>query len=508
MTAAGVHDRILVLAPRGRDAELTREVFVQAGYDAVAWREPDGFLAAIHEDAACAVITQEALAPAVQRELARALEAQPPWSDFPLIVLTSHGPAPAMIDLGNVTMLERPVAPTTLLTAVRSALRARGRQYEARAAIQQRDQFLAMLGHELRNPLGAIVLAWEPWRTQTPELMTAGLHLIARQAGVLTRIVDDLLDVARVTSGKVQLQREAVDTVATIESCLAGLAGRARDKGIVIEAVTEAAVIEADPVRLEQVVNNLVINAIKYSPAGTTVSLTTAVRDGRWQLRVRDQGIGIAPEMQERVFDLFTQAETSLARAEGGMGIGLTLVDRLVRLHGGHVRLRSDGVGQGSEFVVTIPVGDVRPAAVAPVAPVAGASIPVVVVEDNADLRELSKSLLEELGCEVEVAADGNDGLSLILDSRPVLAIVDIGLPGLDGFAIARHVRSSLGDAVLLVAVTGYGQQYDRARSIAAGFDVHITKPLRLAMLQPMIERAREMLSSRGRTSPDSSVRP
>ncbi len=491
MTGDAVFERILVLAPRGRDAELTQELFVRAGNQAVVCRDGDELIAAVREGAACAVITQEALTAGVQRELAQALDAQPPWSDFPLIVLTGRGAPTAVIDLGNVTVLERPVSPTTLLAAVRSALRGRSRQYEARAAILQRDQFLAMLGHELRNPLSAIVLASEPWQERTVEKMTSGLQIVARQAALLTRLVDDLLDVARVTSGKVRLQREAVDTVGLIESCITGLASRAQHKGIAIEAALTSAVIEADPVRLEQIVNNLVTNAVKYSPAGTKVVVSTSAHDGSWELRVRDQGIGIARDMQRRVFDLFAQAENSLARAEGGMGIGLTLVDRLVRLHDGEVRLISEGTGKGSEFVVTMPVGDVHPVRAEPISWQPGEPIRAVLVEDNPDVRDLSKSLLETLGCEVEVAAEGNEGLALILRAKPVLAVIDIGLPGLDGFAIADQVRRSLGNSVLMIAVTGYGQTYDRARALASGFDAHITKPLRLAAIQPMIDRAR-----------------
>ena len=483
-------ERILVLAPRGRDAELTCDLFVQHGFRAVVCRDGEALGAAVREGAACAVVTHEGLGPSAQQTLARALEEQPAWSDFPLIVLASHG-TPSLIDLGNVTLLERPVSPTTLLTAVRSAFRARKRQYEARAAIQQRDQFLAMLGHELRNPLSAIVLASEPWQERTRENMDSVLRVVARQAGLLTRLVDDLLDVARITSGKVQLQREAVDTSALIGSCLAGLASRAQQKGIEIERVTPRSVIEADPVRLEQIVNNLVINAIKYSPKGTKVTVSTSVHDGTWELRVRDQGIGIATEMQPRVFDLFAQIESSLARAEGGMGVGLTLVERLARLHDGSVRLLSEGVGKGSEFIVTLPVGHAQLVEATPVAVHTGESIQVVLVEDNPDVRDLSKSLLETLGCAVEVACDGNEGLALIQRVKPVLAVVDIGLPGLDGFAIAEEVRRSLGSSVLMIAVTGYGQKYDRARALSSGFDAHITKPLRLTAIQPMIDRAR-----------------
>jgi signal transduction histidine kinase/ActR/RegA family two-component response regulator len=496
MNAGDVFERILVSAPRGRDAELTRELLATAGHDATICRDSEHLVAALREGAACAVLTQEALNPAVHHGLARMLEQQPPWSDFPIVVLGGHGQLPALEELGNVTVLERPVSPSTLVTAVRSAFRARMRQYEGRAAIEQRDQFLAMLGHELRNPLGAIVLASEMWQELGADKLPARLALISRQAAHLTRLVDDLLDVARVTSGKVRLQREAVDAVALVESCIASLAGRSQSRGITIVTRTTPAVVAADPVRLEQIINNLVANAVKYSASGTTVLVTTHVADGMWELRVRDQGIGIAPEMLPRVFELFAQAENGLARAEGGMGIGLTLVDRLVRLHDGHVRVTSEGVGKGSEFVVAIPVGSAQPAVAVPVVVEAGDAISVVLVEDNADLRELSKTLLETLGCEVAVAADGNAGLELILDAKPALAVVDIGLPGLDGFSIAEQVRRSLGSSLVMVAVTGYGQKYDRARALASGFDAHITKPLRLTTIQSMIDRARATLKS------------
>jgi signal transduction histidine kinase/ActR/RegA family two-component response regulator len=491
MTGDAVFERILVLAPRGRDAELTCDLLTRAGLQPLACRDGAHFVAAFREGAACAVITQEAMGPGMQAELGRVLDAQPPWSDFPLIFLAGHAQPTQIVDLGNITVLERPVSPTTLLAAVRTALRGRKRQYEARAAIQQRDQFLAMLGHELRNPLGAIVLASEGWLERTPELSAKHFQLIARQAGHLTRLVDDLLDVARVTSGKVRLQREAVDTVTLIQNCIASLQRRIADHEITVSTNLTPAIIEADPVRLEQIINNLLTNAIKYSPKQTKVTITTATRGQDWVLRIRDEGIGIAPEMLARVFELFAQAESSLARAEGGMGIGLTLVDRLARLHGGHVHAESGGPGKGSEFTVTIPIGHAQRTEAAPVSITSDRLVNVVLVEDNPDLRELSKMMLENLGCQVEVAADGTSGLDLILDRKPALAIVDIGLPGLDGFDIAQRVRRSLGNSLLMVAVTGYGQRYDRDRALASGFDAHITKPLRMTAIHSMIDRAR-----------------
>lgn len=398
-------------------------------------------------------------------------------------------------ELGNLTVLERPVAPLTLLAAVRAALRARTRQHEARIAIEQRDQFLAMLGHELRNPLAAIVLAAKLSRESGDRSqLDHRLEVIDRQSNMLARLVDDLLDVARVTTGKVRLRREAVDIDAAIRSCIVALEDKARRRQITVVFTSgSGAIIEGDTVRIEQVFSNLLSNAIKYSPATRMVRIESARVDDMCEIRVRDQGIGIAAEMQPHVFDLFAQVAGSIDRADGGMGIGLTLVDRLVRLHNGSIELVSAGLGQGSEFVVRLPVGN------PPVADnvieiserIDANKIRVVLVEDNADLRELTQEMLEALGCHVEVAVDGLEGLERIMSSRPDVAIVDIGLPGLDGFGIAREVRKRLGAGQFLVAVTGYGRDQDRDEALHAGFDVHMTKPLSVDALRGLLVTAR-----------------
>jgi len=477
-------ERVLVLAPRGRDAELIATMLDRFGYAAVPCVSVSE-LAAELDAAACAVLTQEALDSGLQAHLARVLGQQPAWSDFPLIMLVNAQAAEASqilaVNLGNVTVLERPLAPNILLTAVQAALRARKRQYEARAAIRQRDQFLAMLGHELRNPLGAIVLATQLARKGgEPAQLESKLELIERQSTLLARLVDDLLDVARVTTGKVRLRRDAVDIDATIRSSIAALADRARSRGVsIVLAATSATVIEGDGVRIEQVLNNLLTNAIKYSPAGRSVRVTSEREADTCRIRVRDHGIGIASEMQDRVFDLFAQADNSLERAEGGMGIGLTLVDRLVRLHGGRVELRSDGIGQGTEVVVYLPVGSPeRSASNVVQMPPHAPQLRLVLVEDNADLRELTTELLQALGCYVEFASDGVEGVSRIVECKPDLALVDIGLPLLNGYDVAREVRAKLGDSVLLVAASGYGLEQDREAAYGAGFDMHVTKPL------------------------------
>jgi signal transduction histidine kinase/ActR/RegA family two-component response regulator len=491
--------QILVLAPRGRDAELMVALLAKRGLTAVVCPDADALLAQIGDEAGCAVLTQEALDSRLQLRLAQTLATQAPWSDFPLIALVNAQSADASnilaLELGNVTVLERPLAPHTLLSAVRSALRGRRRQYEARAAIQQRDQFLAMLGHELRNPLGAIVLAAQLARDDADRAQVIKrLAMIERQSHVLGRLVDDLLDVARVTTGKVTLRREAVDIDDTLRGCITALTDRAANHGItLVLSGASGAVIEGDTVRIEQIINNLLANAIKYSQAQRHVYVSSEVDGTDCVIRVRDEGIGIAPEMQKRVFELFAQADSSLERSEGGMGIGLTLVDRLVRLHGGRVEVHSEGLGHGSELVVRIPIG--RPPGHAQSLHAAAApeseALRVVVVEDNADLRDLTSDLLQVLGCDVELATDGREGLDTILRSKPDLALVDIGLPELDGFEVAREVRAQLGTTICLVAVSGYGLDRDREQSRQAGFDRHVTKPLDTKTLREVIAQAK-----------------
>jgi CheY-like chemotaxis protein len=220
------------------------------------------------------------------------------------------------------------------------------------------------------------------------------------------------------------------------------------------------------------------------------VRVSSAIVEGTCEIRVRDQGIGIAPEMQGRVFDLFAQVDGSLERSEGGMGIGLTLVDRLVRLHGGSVEVRSEGIGHGSEFIVKLPLGIAPAGGVVALDDARPRQIKVVLVEDNVDLRHLTSDLLEDLGCSVELAVDGPDGVERIVQVKPELALVDIGLPVLDGFGVAREVRKQLGDAPYLVAVTGYGRDQDREHAADAGFDVFVTKPLGADRARDLIDRA------------------
>ncbi|MFL5408294.1 MAG: ATP-binding protein, partial [Myxococcales bacterium] len=475
---------------RPRDTQATVQILEKAAL--LTERCPTGpdLEAGIVAGAGCAVIAEEVLTAAARESLIRRLEAQPPWSDFPFVLL-SHERNLAPEALGNVTRLDRPVRVPTLLSAVGAALRARRRQYQAEEAIRLRDQFLAMLGHELRNPLGAIVVAVEILNRIGGAQGEKQRGVIERQSRHLARLVDDLLDVARVTSGKVVLQRTALDVDELLRRCLQAAEPSARAKSIHVslQGSREPLTVEADPLRLEQVFNNLLVNAIKYSPARSNVHVASHEEAGEVVVRVSDEGVGISPELIDSIFDMFVQAESSLDRSQGGMGIGLTLVKSLVELHGGSVAVRSEGRGHGSEFVVRLPLA--RKPVAAPAAPgrpaVAREPLRIVLVEDNDDIRESLADYLVSLGYQLWTAADGPSGLAAILERRPEVALVDIGLPVLDGYAVARHVREKLGDSVRLVAVTGYGQAEDRERALSAGFDEHMRKPVTLPELEELL---------------------
>ena len=497
--------RILVVAPTGRDATLTAKLLADTGLTAVACGSITELCAEMRRGVATALIAEEALLPSAMAELAAALDAQPPWSDLPVLIFTSEGtiqlrlPTQALMrPLGNVTLLDRPVRVVTMITAVQAAMRARRRQYQAREemarqeeALRQRDQFLAMLGHELRNPLGAILLASE--MLPADKNVAGKREVILRQVRHLARLVDDLLDVARVTSGKVALHLEALDIRGLLARCVQLIQPGLEAQGLqlTVDTPDSAVILDADPVRLEQVLVNLLTNAVKYTPRGGRIEVRITTDEATASIAVRDTGIGISAEMLPRVFDLFAQADGALDRSQGGLGIGLTLVRRLVELHGGRVTVASDGPGAGSEFVVRLPLRlTARDEVGVPSAPpVPGVAQHVLVIEDNHDTRDLLRQLIEGFGHRVDVAGDGKRGLEMALALRPDVLIVDLGLPGLDGYAVARRARAELGAQVLIVAVTGYGQPEDRRRALESGFNGHVIKPIEPRRLQKLLAR-------------------
>jgi signal transduction histidine kinase len=452
-----------------------------------------GLRTAILGEIGAVIVAEEALNGSNMRELITVLDIQPAWSDLPIVFLASSARATLSVrDLGNVTVLEKPLHVETLVASVRSALRGRRRQYAARAAIVQREQFLAMLGHELRNPLSAVVFAAElASRKPDPRVVEQQLGVIMRQATHLSRLVDDLLEVSRVTSGKVILDRQVHELGESVQRAIQSQeqALLARTHQLTYAAKQQPIWVHADGVRLEQIFSNLLTNAIKYTPPGGAIDISVEAVGHEGVVRIRDTGIGIEREMLSRIFDLFEQAAAGLDRAEGGMGLGLTLVRRLVDLHGGSIEAHSEGVGHGSELVVRFPTVDNPEVTLVAPPPVEtrAEALRLVLVEDSADLCDTFAELLREAGHDVQVAMDGPGGVELITNAKPDCAFVDIGLPGLDGYQVARQVRSHVGRDTQLVALTGYGQPEDRQRALEAGFDRHLKKPIDVKLVTTLL---------------------
>jgi len=357
---------------------------------------------------------------------------------------------------------------------------------EAEHANRTKDDFLAMLGHELRNPLAPIVTALELMKYRGQGNIEREREIIERQVRSLVLLVDDLLDVSRITHGRIELKREPVELADLVSKGLevASLLLENRRHHVRVE-VPRGLVVDADPTRIAQVVSNLLTNAAKYTEPGGHIDVFAERLGDDIVLRVRDTGIGIEPRMLSRIFEVFVQETQALDRDQGGLGLGLAIVQNLVRLHGGTVAAASEGPGSGSEFVVTLPAAT-RPPRTATAghdtvaAPkVASDSISVLVVDDNTDALEMMVEALTMLGVHPHPAKDGLAALEVALTHRPSIALLDLGLPVLDGFELAERLRGLPGLAgIKLVAVSGYGQASDRERTAAAGFEAHLVKPV------------------------------
>jgi signal transduction histidine kinase/CheY-like chemotaxis protein len=502
-----VETRVLVTAPVGRDAKLVQETLESAGIACRICADLADLRSQIVAGAGAVVLTEEALDRKGVQEVAEVARGQLPWSQLPFLLLpavsarveTLSPRVARLMEFVDITILDRPIRRVALISAVRAALRARGRQYQVRdllleleSGVRDRDRFLAILGHELRNPLGAILLSIQLLEKKGSAALPRERAVILRQARLLSRLVDDLLDVSRVTSGKIALQRAPVDLRELAERCVQSVAvsAAAQRTELTLEAGETAAVVQGDTVRLEQVMNNLLTNALKYTPPGGHVKVEISAGAEEVVLRVSDTGVGIDPLMLSRVFELFAQADNSLDRAQGGLGIGLTLVRSLVELHGGSVSAASSGRGEGSTFAVRLPrLRGARPPGPAGATETAErvASRRILLIEDNADVREGLRLLLQETGHCVEAAEDGERGVAAAIAFAPEVALIDIGLPRMDGYSVAGRIREALGNRVVLVALTGYGLPEDRVRAREAGFDAHIPKPASLGAIQSLL---------------------
>jgi signal transduction histidine kinase/ActR/RegA family two-component response regulator len=379
-------------------------------------------------------------------------------------------------------------------TAVREAEAARS---EAEAASRAKDEFLAMLGHELRNPLAPIQTALQLMRLRGDTSAERERTVIERQVRHLTRLVDDLLDVSRIAQGKVDLRRERIALADVIGKAIeqASPLIEQRRHSLDVQVPREGLQVDGDPVRLAQIVANLLTNAAKYTEPGGLIEVRTEQSGEQAVLRVRDTGIGIAPEMLPRIFDLFVQEQQGLERAQGGLGLGLTIVRSLVQMHGGTVSAHSEGLGKGSEFVIRLPLTPVgeRSAAVPPPSSSrdVARTLRVLVVDDNEDAADMLVDALLSKGYQTRHAHDGPAAIRMCQSFKPHVALLDIGLPVMDGYELAQRLRQLPGmEALQLHAVTGYAQESDRERSRLAGFGRHFVKPLDMELLDSVLRES------------------
>ncbi len=444
----------------------------------------------------------------------RLLKGQPPWSDFPLIVLTpphqTSAAARGLESVGHMTLVRRPIEVRSLISTVQAALRDRRRQYAMRSDFAERerqaqalrendrrkDEFLAMLAHELRNPLAAVNNAVTILKLSADdESRNWASDVVERQVRQLVRLIDDLLDVSRITSGKIRLQKVFVDISSVIdqavESAMPIIGERKHTLSLSIDRGNLP--VHVDTTRVEQIVLNLLTNAAKYSDRGARIFLTAKREGDQVVIGVKDNGIGIPTEKLPEMFQLFTQGDRTLARSEGGLGIGLTIVKKLAEMHGGSVGAWSGGPGQGSEFIVRLPL---RPKteeieADAPRDRLStGRGFRILVVDDSVDTARGMVRLLKLLGNEAVTVHDGYAAIETARTFRPDFVLLDIGLPGMNGYEVARALRQDeLLKKAVIIAVSGYGQEEDRRRSRAAGFDHHLVKPVDFDSLISLIGR-------------------
>ncbi|WP_301505854.1 hybrid sensor histidine kinase/response regulator [Variovorax sp. CAN15] len=493
-----------------KDAVMAAAVLLHAGIEAQVCADLPELLREIGNGAGALLVSEEMLAGNGAAELAAAVAAQPPWSDLPVLILARQGAdsravTTAMEGMANVTVLERPIRVASLVSALRSALRARRRQYELRRILEdlneadrRKTEFLATLAHELRNPMAPLstALAILKRKPLTSEAARSYYDIMGRQLDHMVRLVSDLMEVSRITRGKIELQ---LDDLA-LEQVIRGAVELSRplmDAGrhtLEVHVADASLSVRGDSVRLTQVFANLLNNAAKYTPEGGRIDVFVE-NDGRGHavVRVKDTGAGIPAAMLDAIFDMFVQVSGTARAAQGGLGIGLTLVKSMVELHGGTVGASSEGTNRGSEFTVSLPLLDHKARADSKAgAPEAAMAVQhrILVVYDNRDAAESLAALLGLLGAQATVAFSGPDALGKAEHFQPSVAILDIGMPGMDGCELARRLRMHPQlHAIGLIALTGWGQPDDRLRIARAGFDHHLLKPVEVEELAMALQK-------------------
>lgn len=497
--------RVLILTPVGRDAALAEEALNRSGLSTCVCSNDEELRREIAKGAGCVLIAEEALPHGCASTLEDLIGPEPAWSRLPVVLLLARGRAQKDLALlrkvekrPNVSFIERPAPKRALISALKNAIEARRLQYAIRDALEalqtanrRKDEFLAVLAHELRNPLAAISAAVHIKRRSTGG--DNMLSVIERQTQQLTRIVDDLLEVSRITRGKIALQKERLDLVALVREVFEHgadkfQAGKHRKR---LSAPSTPLIIDGDPVRLGQVFANILNNAAKYTADDGAIDVTVTREGGFAVVVVKDTGVGIPPDMLTRVFDIFAQVDSNLGRAQGGIGVGLSLARSLVMLHGGAIEARSGGADKGSEFIVRLPVNETS---VSPnIEPAQDTRerrafrTKVLVVDDDRLVGKLTGEQIASLGMNVQVVAGGAEALEAIPKFKPRIVFVDIGMPGLDGYETVRRIRQLPGgESLFVAALSGWGQAEDCKRSAEAGFDRHFVKPIRVSELEKL----------------------
>jgi signal transduction histidine kinase/ActR/RegA family two-component response regulator len=509
---------ILIVTPTGKDSELACEVLEKAGFSCVACPSLSDVCRNTHDLAGALLLAEEGLSYEEIPRLGEWLNKQPPWSDLPIIVLTSGGAMKRMDrwhagQLGsraNVTLLERPFHVATLISVLEGALRARRRQFEMRDLLEQRenllgmekrareeaekvnfakDEFLATLSHELRTPL-TTMLGWSKILSKhklDKATTDRAIQAIERSAKSQAQLIDDLLDVSRIITGKFQIEKKAMDLIDLIHSSIDMIRPtmEAKDLAVALQISENPGPIAGDFHRLQQVLWNILSNAVKFTPPGGRITVTLERTNSHATIVVQDTGKGIDPEILPFIFERFRQADSSYTRNEGGLGLGLAIVQHIVTLHSGRVFAESEGEGKGSTFKIVLPVvttetksfRTVRSKRASQKADLHGLNI--LVVEDDSESRDLIALILEKANATVTCVSSVAEALAVLKDSKPDLLISDIGMPAEDGYQLISLFRSNPATREIpAIALTAYASSADRLKAINAGFQFHMSKPL------------------------------
>jgi signal transduction histidine kinase len=506
-----LEDRVFIYPPTRRDGEVTCQILERFSVPCVVCGDAIKLAAQIERGVGAIVMTDAIAADPRSAVILSALNAQPAWSAAPIILMCRSDRRSAAVEqlvaaLSNVTILDRPSSTRTFVSAVRTAIRGRRRQYQLRdqlaalqaaedslkAADQRKDEFLAMLAHELRNPLAPIQNASEILaRTIPPQTVgRAAVEVVKRQLTHLTRLVDDLLDVSRITQGRIQLQKRPLDLHSIVTQALESVEPLVAQKRhhLIVSSEPGQLFVDGDSARLIQCVTNLLTNAIKYTADAGEIRLRSANDGENAVISVSDNGIGIPEDLLPRIFGLFVQNARSLDRSEGGLGIGLSVVERLVSMHGGTISATSPGPGRGSTFEIRLPKIDASISSLKEDEALRVAPQRILVIDDNVDAADSIADLLRLDGHDVSVVYSAPSALETFIPFRPDVVLLDIGLPDMNGYQVAEEMRRA-GSVARIVALTGYGQPQDLRRAREAGFDAHLVKPVDIAVLQNVLRK-------------------